>query len=89
MCFVMAYSFSDDEESDVCSRTMMVPFVDLLNHHSKHHAELRFYPDRLELVAIRSIDKVWWLMVLEYFKALMTCAEGGRGHEHLRCSSKC
>lgn len=56
--FVMGYSFSDDEERDVCRRTMMVPFVDLLNHHSHHHAELSFHPDRLELVAIRRIDKV-------------------------------
>ena len=54
----MAYSFTDSEEKDVCARTMMVPFIDLLNHHSHHHAELSFFPDRLELVAVRDIEKV-------------------------------
>jgi hypothetical protein len=55
--FVMAYSFTDTEERDVCARTMMVPFVDLLNHHSHHHTELSFFPDRLELVTVRDVEK--------------------------------
>lgn len=63
VCFVMAYSFTDSEEKDVCGQTMMVPFVDLLNHHSHHHAELSFYPDRLELVAVHIIDKVYAIKI--------------------------
>ena len=64
VCFVMAYSFTDAEEREVCERTMMVPFVDLLNHHSQHHAELSFHPDRLQLVAVREIRKVahWYIV---------------------------
>ena len=57
VCFVMAYSFTDSEEPDQCQRTMMVPFVDLLNHHSQHHVELRFRQDHLELVTVRRIRK--------------------------------
>ena len=56
--FVMSYSFTDAEEEDILQQTMMVPFVDLLNHHSHHHAELNFHEDCLELVAVRSIGKV-------------------------------
>ena len=58
VCFVMAYSFTDSEEAGVCGQTMMVPFVDLLNHHSVHHAELSFLPSHLELVAVRNIQQV-------------------------------
>ena len=36
----------------------MVPFVDLLNHHSNHHAELNFHEEHLELVAVRRIRRV-------------------------------
>lgn len=56
--FVMSYSFTDAEEVDIFQQTMMVPFVDLLNHHSHHHAELNFQEECLELVAVRSIGKV-------------------------------
>lgn len=59
VCFVMAYSFTDGDEQDQCQRTMMVPFVDLLNHHSHHHVELRFQRKHLELMAVRRIRKVW------------------------------
>ena len=55
----MSYSFTDGEEGDLLQRTMMVPFVDLLNHHSLHHAELQFGEEHLELVAVRSISAVW------------------------------
>lgn len=61
---VMAYSFTDAVEpvkENVLSThnlTMMVPFVDLLNHHYNHHAELTFHPECLRLVAIRQIHKV-------------------------------
>ena len=56
--FVMSYSFTDDEEPDILQQTMMVPFVDLLNHHSNHHAELNFHEEYLELVAVRDIARV-------------------------------
>ena len=58
---VMSYSFTDDEEGDPLQRTMMVPFVDLLNHHSLHHAELNFGEDHLQLMAVRRISTVWLL----------------------------
>eukprot|EP00731_Ephydatia_muelleri_P003609 Em0001g3609a len=54
---VMSYSFSDGANPDILQRTVMVPFVDLLNHHSHHHVELSFREDRLELMAIRTIKK--------------------------------
>ena len=54
----MSYSFSDPEEEDVCRQTMMVPFVDLLNHHSSHQAELRFLSTHLQLVAVTHIPQV-------------------------------
>lgn len=62
--FVMSYSFTDVVEPAIRtalsahSQTMMVPFVDLLNHHSSHHAELIFQPDCLRLVAVKPISKV-------------------------------
>lgn len=55
---VMSYSFTDAEEEDELQRTVMVPFVDLLNHHSQHHAELTFGQKSLRLVAVRGISKV-------------------------------
>ena len=54
----MSYSFTDGEEPDILQQTMMVPFVDLLNHHSHHHAELNFQEEYLELVAVRDIGRV-------------------------------
>ena len=56
----MSYSFTDsaEEDDDVSRQTVMVPFVDLLNHHSQHHAELRFHSSYLQLVAIRDIPQV-------------------------------
>ncbi len=56
--FVMSYSFTDPVEEDVLQRTMMVPFVDLLNHHSDHHVELNYREDCLQLLAVRDIRKV-------------------------------
>lgn len=55
---VMSYSFTDGREYDFLSRTMMVPFVDLLNHHSRHHVELKFTKSSLLLMVIRDIRKV-------------------------------
>lgn len=57
VAFVMSYSFTD-LSNDPLSQTMMVPFVDLLNHHSKHHVELSFDPTHLKLVAVRNIGEV-------------------------------
>lgn len=58
VAMVMSYSFTDDAESDFLSRTMMVPFVDLLNHHSRHHVELKFAESSLWLMVVRDIRKV-------------------------------
>ena len=55
---VMSYSFTDSEERNFLSRTMMVPFVDLLNHHSRHHVELKFSKSSLRLMVVRPIKKV-------------------------------
>jgi len=55
---VMSYSFSDPEEDDPLKQTMMVPVIDLLNHHSNHHAELTFHEKYLLLSAVRDIRKV-------------------------------
>lgn len=59
----MSYSFTD-EGAGFLGGTMMVPFVDLLNHSSCHHVELTFHPECLKLMAIRHIAKVcllmWW-----------------------------
>ncbi len=65
VAFVMSYSFTD-EESEFLGKTMMVPFVDLLNHASKHHVELTFHPNCLKLMAIRDIAEVggWGLLVM-------------------------
>ena len=54
----MSYSFSDAEQSDPLKQTQMVPVIDLLNHHSYHHAELIFQKDYLLLTAIRNIERV-------------------------------
>ncbi len=56
--FVMSYSFTDSKGDDPLSNTVMVPFVDLLNHHHNHNAELSYHPTHLRLVAIRDIKKV-------------------------------
>lgn len=53
----MSYSFTD-EAADLFGGTMMVPFVDLLNHSSQHHVELTFHPTCLKLMAVRDISKV-------------------------------
>ena len=86
----MAYSFTDSEEKDVSTRTMMVPFVDLLNHHSHHHAELSFFPDRLELVTVRDIEKVChsphgWLCC----PLVVVLCTGCRGHEYIWSTLQC
>lgn len=53
----MAYSFTDSSAGPL-DTTMMVPFVDLLNHSSEHHVELTFHPKHLKLMAVRTIAKV-------------------------------
>ena len=61
----MSYSFTsgyadclEEEERDILEMTSMVPVIDLLNHHYRHHAELNFRQDHLELIAVRDIEKV-------------------------------
>ena len=62
VALVMSYSFTDGGQEDRLRQTMMVPFADLLNHHSTHHAELRFSREHLELVSVRSLKPVLsWL----------------------------
>lgn len=58
VAFVMSYSFSDGEQLDPLRQTQMVPVIDLLNHHSYHHAELSFQKNHLLLTAIRNIKRV-------------------------------
>ena len=54
----MSYSFTDSAEEDILQRTVMVPFVDLLNHSSQHHVELTFGRTALRLMVVRDIKKV-------------------------------
>ena len=54
---VMSYSFTD-KKADHLGQTMMVPFVDLLNHSTKNHVELNFHSSCLQLLAVRNICKV-------------------------------
>ncbi|TDH09166.1 hypothetical protein EPR50_G00083970 [Perca flavescens] len=72
VAFVMAYSFQepqeeDDDENDdddeeeeeekAPNPPMMVPMADMLNHVSKHNANLEFTPDSLKMVCVRPISK--------------------------------
>ena len=100
VALVMSYSFTDAEEEDAMQRTVMVPFVDLLNHHSHHHAELSFGRKHLQLVAVRSIRKVGVAEEEEEEEVGMAeeeeegccihhCSPSGRrGHEHLWSPAK-
>ncbi|XP_032436454.1 N-lysine methyltransferase setd6 isoform X2 [Xiphophorus hellerii] len=66
VAFVMAYSFQepqeedddeDDEEKRAPNPPMMVPMADMLNHVSKHNANLEFNPDSLKMVSVRPLRK--------------------------------
>ncbi|XP_056307874.1 N-lysine methyltransferase setd6 [Danio aesculapii] len=66
VAFVMAYSFQepvedDDEDEDDDEKEpnlpMMVPMADMLNHISKHNANLEYTPECLKMVSIRRIRK--------------------------------
>ncbi|XP_049578165.1 N-lysine methyltransferase setd6 [Syngnathus scovelli] len=68
VAFVMAYSFQepqeeaddddeDDDEGKAPNPPMMVPMADMLNHVSKHNANLEFMPDTLKMVCVRPIKK--------------------------------
>ncbi|XP_077451969.1 N-lysine methyltransferase setd6 [Stigmatopora argus] len=65
VAFVMAYSFQEppeveeDEEEDEKppNPPMMVPMADMLNHVSKHNANLEFTPDTLKMVCVCPIKK--------------------------------
>uniref|UniRef100_T2M9D8 N-lysine methyltransferase SETD6 n=1 Tax=Hydra vulgaris TaxID=6087 RepID=T2M9D8_HYDVU len=52
VAFVMAYSFTEDEESP-----SMVPMADILNHHSNNNAHLVFHKSNLQMISIRRIKK--------------------------------
>uniref|UniRef100_A0A3B5M3Q3 N-lysine methyltransferase SETD6 n=1 Tax=Xiphophorus couchianus TaxID=32473 RepID=A0A3B5M3Q3_9TELE len=66
VAFVMAYSFQepqeedddeDDEEQRAPNPPIMVPMADMLNHVSKHNANLEFNPDSLKMVSVRPLRK--------------------------------
>ncbi|XP_061578714.1 N-lysine methyltransferase setd6 isoform X2 [Cololabis saira] len=71
VAFVMAYSFTeprgedgdeeeDDEEEDeeeAPGPPMMVPMADMLNHVSRHNAQLEFTADSLKMVSMRYIRR--------------------------------
>eukprot|EP00111_Clytia_hemisphaerica_P006549 TCONS_00018965-protein len=52
IAFVMAYSFSEDQESP-----SMIPMADMLNHHSNNNANLIFERNALKMISCRKIDK--------------------------------
>ena len=53
IAFVMAYSFSEDQESP-----SMIPMADMLNHNSNNNALLMFERNSLKMMSCRKIDKV-------------------------------
>ncbi|XP_056596126.1 N-lysine methyltransferase setd6 isoform X1 [Triplophysa dalaica] len=63
VAFVMAYSFQepvedeDEDEERAPNPPMMVPMADMLNHISKHNANLEYTIDCLKMVTIRRIEK--------------------------------
>ncbi|XP_016366894.1 N-lysine methyltransferase setd6-like [Sinocyclocheilus rhinocerous] len=61
VAFVMAYSFQepdeDEEEEKEPNPPMMVPMADMLNHISKHNANLEYTPECLKMVSVRPIEK--------------------------------
>ena len=63
--YVMSYSFTD-EKTGVLGKTMLVPFVDIINHSSYNNVELTFHPKCLKLMAVKDIHKV-------KFKVYVTC----------------
>ena len=67
----MSYSFTDDSTNDPLSTTMMVPFVDLLNHHDDHNAELSYHKKYLRLVAIKDIEKVLFLIAYYNYAVIL------------------
>lgn len=55
--FVMAYSFTNpDSETGEKNPPKMVPMADVLNHISKHNAELQYDEDSWKMVAVKSIS---------------------------------
>ncbi|TRY54544.1 hypothetical protein DNTS_033408 [Danionella cerebrum] len=64
VAFIMAYSFQepvheedDDEDEKEPNSPMMVPMADMLNHVSKHNANLEYTPECLKMVSIHPIKK--------------------------------
>ncbi|KAA8590502.1 hypothetical protein FQN60_014436 [Etheostoma spectabile] len=64
-CFQEPQEEDDDEDNDddeeeeekAPNPPMMVPMADMLNHVSKHNANLEFTPDSLKMVCVRPISK--------------------------------
>ena len=54
---VMSYSFTE-ERAELLGQTMLVPFVDIINHSSYNNVKLTFHPKHLKLVAVKPIHKV-------------------------------
>lgn len=54
IAFVMAYSFTEDQEES----PSMIPMADMLNHHSNNNANLIYQRDCLKMISCRRIDKV-------------------------------
>lgn len=65
--YVMSYSFTD-EKAGVLGQTMLVPFVDIINHSSYNNVKLTFHPKHLKLMAVKDIHKVWWF---SYFMCMV------------------
>ncbi len=55
--YVMSYSFTD-EKAGLLGKTMLVPFVDIINHSSYNNVKLTFHPQHLKLIAVKHISKV-------------------------------
>ena len=68
--YVMSYSFTE-EKAGLLGRTMLVPFVDIINHSSYNNTQLTFHPDCLKLITIKHIHKVGGVFSHGYHVAAM------------------
>ena len=86
----MSYSFTDDNEEDPLSQTMMVPFADLLNHHTEHNAELSYHSNYLQLVAVKDIVKVPLVVILnkQPFNQIIIIIAGTGSDEYFWSATK-
>lgn len=56
VAFVMAYSFTEDFDS----QPGMIPMADILNHSVNNNAYLIFGEDDMKMVALKKIKKVFY-----------------------------